>query len=338
MSSSDQHDPYPGLLRIEPLRKWFDEVGLGRGSDISFERVAAGESNEVFVVRRSGSTWVLRRPSAVPLSVEGANKIMAREYRFQGALAGSGVPHAKPLALCCDTSVTGAVFFVMEFVDGVVLADPPAEEVGGESAGRLVMEQMIDALADLAVIDVDKVGVSDLGKPDGFLERQVRRWRDQLDGYSRRDLPGIDGVGDWLEENRPTGMRPGIMHGDFNRHNMLFTRERPTRLAAVLDWENATVGDPLMDLGYLLSSWRPDDPGLPVRAELVGRWSDRAGRTPEALGWYAVMSTFKLACMLEGVRVRQLDDPTREVTPFLADTVIELVARAAVLIHEADTW
>ncbi len=338
VTSGGSVDPYQGLVRAGSLRRWFDDEGLGTGSDISFERVAAGESNEVFIVRRGGSTWALRRPSAVPLSVEGANAIMVREYRIQGALDGSGVRHAKTLALCMDTEVTGAVFYVMEFVDGLVLADPPSEEVGGRSAGRLVVEQMVDALADLALVDVEAAGVSDLGRPDGFLERQVGRWRGQLDGYRRRDLPGIDLVGDWLEVNRPTVMQAGIMHGDFNRHNMLFTRQRPTRLAAVLDWENATVGDPLMDLGYLLSGWRPEDADLPSRAELVGRWSIRTGRTPEALGWYAVMSTFKLACMLEGVRVRQVDDPTREVTPFLADAVLDLVSRASELIDEAGSW
>ncbi|MDP6215269.1 MAG: phosphotransferase, partial [Acidimicrobiales bacterium] len=129
MTSGGSVDPYQGLVRAGSLRRWFDDEGLGTGSDISFERVAAGESNEVFIVRRGGSTWALRRPSAVPLSVEGANAIMVREYRFQGALDGSGVPHAKPLALCMDTEVTGAVFYVMEFVDGLVLADPPSEEV-----------------------------------------------------------------------------------------------------------------------------------------------------------------------------------------------------------------
>lgn len=338
VSSDDLADPYPGLLRVGPLREWFDGVGLGPGGGISFERVAAGESNEVFIVRRGGSTWVLRRPSAVPLSVEGANRTMVREYRFQGALAGSGVPHARPLALCSDTEVTGAFFYVMEFVDGVVVGDPPPDEVGGPPAGRRVAEQMVDALAALAMVDADAVGVSDLGRPEGFLERQVGRWRSQLEGYRRRDLPGIDGVAGWLEVNRPTGTQSGIMHGDFNRHNMLFTREQPTRLAAVLDWENATVGDPLMDLGYLLSGWRPDDPGLPGREELVARWSGGTGRRPESLGWYAVMSTFKLACMLEGVRVRQVDDPTREETPFLADAVVDLVGRAEQLIGEAAGW
>ncbi len=182
LSIGDPADPDPTLLRVGPLRRWFDEVGLGTGSDISFERVAAGESNEVFIVRRGGSTWVLRRPSAVPLSVEGANTTMVREYRFQGALDGSGVPHAKPLALCSDTEVTGAIFYVMEFVDGLVLADPPSEEVGGQSAGRLVMEQMIDALADLALINVDEAGGSDLGRPDGVLGRPGRGWGGPVGG------------------------------------------------------------------------------------------------------------------------------------------------------------
>ena len=148
--------------------------------------------------------------------------------------------------------------------------------------------------------------------------------------------PPSGGNGDqWSELCEQRHFQQIMKHGDFNRHNMLFTRQRPTRLAAVLDWENATVGDPLMHLGYLLSGWRPEDADLPSRAELVGRWSIRTGRTPEALGWYAVMSTFKLACMLEGVRVRQVDDPTREVTPFLADAVLDLVSRASELINEA---
>ncbi len=330
--------PFPGLIRVDPLRLWFDEAGLGPGSPMRFERVAAGESNEVFLVHRGGSTWVLRRPSAVPLSVDGANRIMEREYRFQQALSGTGVPHATPLALCMDTDVTGAVFYVMEFVDGVVVGDQPPAELGGRAAAGLVMEEMVDALGALAAVDPEEAGVADLGRPDGFIERQVGRWLGQLEGYRRRDIPGIDEVAAWLESNRPGGSRAGVMHGDFNRHNMLFARERPTRLAAVLDWENATVGDPLMDLGYLLAGWQPEDPVLPTRGQLVGRWSERSGRRPEALGWYAAMSTFKLACMLEGVRVRQAEDPTREENPVLGGAVLGLVSRAGQIAGRAADW
>ena len=313
-STGDPEDPFPGLIRPAALRDWFDQEGLGVGLEITFERVKAGESNEVFTVRRGDLSWVLRRPSAVPLSVDGANRIMEREFRFQRALEGTPVPHARPLALCTDPSVTGAVFYVMERIDGVLPLDPLPGEIGGVSAARRVAEELVDALAALSSVDHLTAGLSDLGKPEGFLERQVGRWRSQLESYRERNLPGIDQVADWLGANRPTTTVPGIMHGDYNRHNALFSREKPTRLLAVLDWENATIGDPLRDLAYLVGSWDPGDSSLPGRAEAVARWTERAGRRPEYLGWYAVMSKFKLACMLEGVYVRQQSDPTRVAT------------------------
>jgi len=196
----------------------------------------------------------------VPLSVDGSNRIMEREFRFQRALEGTLVPHARPLVLCTDPSVTGAMFYVMERIDGVLPLDPLPEEIGGPSAARRVAEELLDALAALSSVDYTAAGLSDLGKPDGFLERQVGRWRGQLESYQQRDLPGIDEVADWLDTNRPTTTVPGIMHGDYNRHNALFSREQPTRLLAVLDWENATIGDPLMDLGASLAYWiQPDD-------------------------------------------------------------------------------
>ena len=331
-------DPFPALLRIGSLRHWFDASDLGRGADLRFERIAMGESNEVFVAHRGDERWVLRRPAAVPLSVDGANRIMEREFRFQRALAGTGVPHAEPVALCTDIDVTGAVFYVMEFVDGLVAGEPVPVELGGPSATRRIAEEMLDALGALAAVDHEVAGIADLGRPEGFLERQVDRWRGQLESYRQRELPGVDEVTEWLAANRPSTTVPGVMHGDFNRHNMLFAREVPTRLLAVLDWENATVGDPLMDLGYLLAGWSDDDPDMPKRAEAVARWSERSGRQPEALGWYAAMSTFKLACMLEGVYVRQSEDPTREASEFIAQLVLDLIARARRLADAGADW
>ena len=336
--TGDPEDPFPGLIRPAALRDWFDQQGLGAGSGMIFERVRAGESNEVFTVRRGDLSWILRRPSAVPLSVDGSNRIMEREFRFQQALEGTLVPHARPLFLCTDPSVTGAVFYVMERIDGVLPLDPLPEEIGGPSAARRVAEELLDVLAELSLVDHTAAGLSDLGKPDGFLERQVGRWRGQLESYRQRDLPGIDEVADWLDANRPTTTVPGIMHGDYNRHNALFSRDQPTRLLAVLDWENATIGDPLMDLGYLIGGWDPADSRLPNRAEAVARWTERAGRTPDSLGWYAVMGKFKLACMLEGVHVRQRSDSTRTPTGYLGDVVLGLVDEARRLIPEAADW
>jgi aminoglycoside phosphotransferase (APT) family kinase protein len=340
--TTDPDDPFPGLLRIGPLRTWFDEVDLGSGADLHFERIAMGESNEVFVAHRGDERWVLRRPAAVPLSVDGANRIMEREFRFQRALAGTDVPHAEPLALCTDTGVTGAVFYVMEFVDGLIAHELIPEDLGGPAASQRIAEEMLDALGALAAVDHEEAGIADLGHPEGFLERQVDRWRGQLESYQQRELPGVDEVTDWLAANRPSTTVPGVMHGDYNRHNMLFSRlvghDAPTRLLAVLDWENATVGDPLMDLGYLLAGWSDDDPDLPTRVEAVTRWSERSGRQPVALGWYATMTTFKLACMLEGVYVRQSEDPTREASEFIAQLVLDLIARARRLAAEGADW
>ncbi len=339
--AGDPNDPFPGLLRVEQLRRWFDAADLGPGGDVRFERIAMGESNEVFVVHRGDRRWVLRRPAAVPLSVDGANRIMEREFRFQRALDGTGVPHARPVALCTDTGVTGAVFYVMEFVDGLVAGEPIPDELGGPGASRRIAEEMLDALGSLAAVDPEAAGLADLGRPDGFLERQVDRWRGQLESYRERELPGVDEVSDWLAANLPSSTVPGVMHGDFNRHNMLFSRavgDEPTRLVAVLDWENATIGDPLMDLGYLVAGWTDDDQGLPTRAEAVARWRERSGRRVEALGWYAAMSTFKLACMLEGVYVRQAADPTRETNEFIGGLVLDLVARARRLSAAGADW
>ena len=179
--TTDPDDPFPGLLRIGPLRTWFDEVDLGSGADLHFERIAMGESNEVFVAHRGEQRWVLRRPAAVPLSVDGANRIMEREFRFQRALAGTDVPHAEPLALCTDTGVTGAVFYVMEFVDGRIAGEPIPEELGGPAASLRIAEEMLDALGALAAVDHEAAGIADLGRLEGFLERQVDRWRGQLE-------------------------------------------------------------------------------------------------------------------------------------------------------------
>ena len=329
---------FPELIDENSLREWFDTQGLGRGEEIFFERVKAGESNEVFIVKRSDNFWVLRRPSLVPLSFDGSNRIMEREFRFQSALEGTKVPHAKAISLCTDISVTGSFFYVMEWVDGLVPADPIPEELGGTDAYHDIAIQLLTALGELASIDYERTGLSDLGRPEGFLERQVGRWKGQLDSYQNRDISGIEDVAKWLEENRPKSSIFGIMHGDYNFHNMLFSRGRNTSLLAVLDWENATIGDPLMDLGYLMGTLNFENKNMPTRSQAVSLWADRSGIKPDSLGWYVVMSKFKLACMLEGVYVRQVEDATRETTPFLGEMVVKLIDQAIHFIPEAEEW
>ena len=329
---------FPELIDESSLRDWFDDKDLGKGLDISFERVKAGESNEVFIVRRETNSWILRRPSVVPLSFDGSNRIMEREFRFQGALEGTKVPHAKAIFLCTDIAVTGSFFYVMEWIDGLVPIDPIPQELGGSDSYSSIASQLLKALGELASIDYEVSGVADLGHPEGFLDRQVERWQGQLDSYQNREIPGIEIVANWLNNNRPKSTVAGIMHGDYNFHNALFSRTKQTRLLAVLDWENATIGDPLMDLGYLMGTLDFRKNNMLSQSQTVSLWSDRAGRTPEALGWYVVMSKFKLACMLEGVYVRQMSDQTRDTTSFLGEMVIRLVDEAINFLPEADNW
>jgi aminoglycoside phosphotransferase (APT) family kinase protein len=263
---------------------------------------------------------------------------MEREFRFQSALEGTKVPHAKAISLCTDVSVTGSFFYVMECVDGLVPSDPVPEELGGVDAYHDIAIQLLKALGELASIDYQSAGLSDLGRPEGFLERQVGRWKSQLDSYQKREIPGIEAVAQWLDENTPKNSAIGIMHGDYNFHNMLFSRGKNTRLLAVLDWENATIGDPLMDLGYLMGTLNFENKNMPDRSQAVSLWADRSGIKPESLGWYVVMSKFKLACMLEGVYVRQIEDTTRETTPFLGEMVVSLIDQAIQFIPEASDW
>ena len=329
---------HPKLIDESSLRDWFDTQELGQGEEISFQRVKAGESNEVFIVKRSNDLWVLRRPSLVPLSFDGSNRIMEREFRFQSALEGTKVPHAKAISLCTDVSVTGSFFYVMECVDGLVPSDPVPEELGGVDAYHDIAIQLLKALGELASIDYQSAGLSDLGRPEGFLERQVGRWKSQLDSYQKREITGIEAVAQWLDENTPKNSAIGIMHGDYNFHNMRLSRGKNTRLLAVLDWENATIGDPLMDLGYLMGTLNFENKNMPDRSQAVSLWADRSGIKPESLGWYVVMSKFKLACMLEGVYVRQIEDTTRETTPFLGEMVVSLIDQAIQFIPEASDW
>ena len=324
----------PGIDHAS-VSRWLSPLIGGIAGTLTFSKITGGHSNLTYSVSdASDRRWVLRRP---PLGhVLATAHDMAREHRVISALAGSGVPVPDVIGMCADVEVNDAPFYVMEFVDGAVIKTLDDALIHPVELRRQMGRSLIEVLVSIHDVDVDAVGLSDLGRREGYIERQLKRWRAQFIESADRDVPHVLEVHDTLAARVPGQQGVGIVHGDYRIDNTIMGQDG--RVAAVLDWENATVGDPLMDLGYLLSGWRPDDPDLPGRDELVGRWSIRTGRTPEALGWYAVMSTFKLMCMLEGVRVRQVDDPTREVTPFLADAVLDLVSRASELIDEAGSW
>ncbi len=276
--------------------------------------VAGGRSNLTYRVSDGRTAFVLRRP---PLGhVLATAHDMAREHRVISALADGPVPVPQPLLLCTDESVVGAPFYLMELVDGVVLRDAD-DLVGLEAEGRKALgERLVDVLADLHGLDVRATGLADLGRPEGYLERQVRRWGRQLDASRSRDVAGIDVLREGLAAAVPASGAATVLHGDYRLDNVMVDRADPRRITAVLDWEMATLGDPLADLGLLVVyRTRPaaagdpvsdamTAPGFPSAGELAARYAERTGADVSALGWYVAFGAFKLAVILEGIHVR----------------------------------
>jgi aminoglycoside phosphotransferase (APT) family kinase protein len=281
----------------------------------ALEPISIGASNRMYRAETSLGPLILRVPPAHKVSATAHD--MGREYRILRALDGTDVPHPRALALSTDTEVFGAGFLAMEFVAGFNLKVgldipnvPNADEL------REFAFAAVDALAQLAGVDWQAAGLGDFGRPAGFLERQVSRWSNQLEGYRVRDLPGLDELAAWLGANRPPAAPPAIMHGDFTFANVMFAPERPPRVSAIVDWEQSTIGDPLMDLGWLLGLWAHADEespatapgvpwvtqlaGMPTRAEVVARYAERAGRDVSAIEFYQALALFKLVVVLEG--------------------------------------
>jgi aminoglycoside phosphotransferase (APT) family kinase protein len=312
------------LVPERELRAWLDDRVPGTGA-FAVQRVTSGHSNEMFRLERGGHAWMLRRPPRV-LNAPGAHD-MAREFLVLEALAGSGVPHAEPVALCEDPAVIGAPFYVMGWIDGVRPYDGLPRALDGPDARAGIAYELFDALADLHNLDWKNAGLDGFGRPEGFAERQVPRWTKQLTSYQTRALPDLTAAGAWLADHVPAMQRPALIHGDYGLHNVLFADRIPVRMLAVVDWETATIGDPLMDAGYLLALWlEGDEPqrwsaaalpydvaGYPARKELAARYADRTGLDLGAIDWYRAMTLFKVACILEGgyTRYRQgaTDDP-----------------------------
>ncbi len=297
-------------------------------------RVRGGHSNETFFLWRGADRWVLRRP---PLGdyLPTAHDV-TREWRVISALAGTAVPVPRPILFCEDKAILGDAFYLMSQVDGVVLrrrlptwADDPASR-------HAIGLALVDALADLHTVDWHAAGLEGFGKPEGYLERQVRRWASQLEGARTRDIPALDAVTAWLAAHLPASPPATIVHGDYRLDNVMYADGLPVRVVGVLDWEMATLGDPLADLGYLLAFWREasdpppaltaqDDwrlveaPGFPTCAELAARYAERTGRAiaPEALAFYHALAIWKMAILLEGSYKRHLAGVTDD--PFFAE-------------------
>ncbi|MCA9771645.1 MAG: phosphotransferase family protein [Myxococcales bacterium] len=330
------------------LGEWLDGT-LGPGPALMVEALEGGASNLVYRVLRGESDWVLRRPPAV-LSHATAHDVL-REYRFLRALRDEPVRVPRAVAACEDTSVLGAPFYLMERVDGVPIRYhlPAAYVAAPECHGR-VGEELVDALAEIHAVDWRAVGLADVGKPEGFLERQASRWMRQWEGYKVRDLPRAEEVARWLEENLPLAQVPGIVHGDYKTDNVLYATVAPVRILAVVDWEMATIGDPLLDLAWALLFWpelgegnvttlggagNPDGlhlESLPTRADLAARYAAGTGRDVSHLAYYTALAAWKLALVLEGNWSRYVrglsKNPMHPAFEFLVPELLERAWRA----------
>ncbi|MBV8950339.1 MAG: phosphotransferase family protein, partial [Actinobacteria bacterium] len=283
---------------------------------------------------------VVRRPPLGPV-LETANDVL-REHRVQAALAGSGIPVARMVASEDDPTVLGAPFYVMEMLDGVVYSDADAVRHLDIAEARDATWELIDTLARLHAVDPQQVGLGDLGRPDGFTARQVRRWQRQWGAAKQRELPAIDEVAARLERAVPVDDGPAIVHGDYSFNNTMWHRDQPARMQAVLDWEMATLGDALTDVGMLATYWGPvgellwrnrvaqphrANPGFPDVDAVLERYARTSGRDLEAIDFYRVLATFKLAVISEGAHAR-VARAAPERAPAVRATVDTLAAAA----------
>jgi aminoglycoside phosphotransferase (APT) family kinase protein len=325
------------LLVRRPLEAFLDAHGLGTG-ELTGEPVGEGHSNVTYLIRRDGGEWVLRRPPRPPLPPS-AHDVL-REAFLLRALEGTAVRVPKVVAACDDESVIGAPFYVMERVPGHVLTTELPEGLDG----RRIAAELIDALVEIHAVDWRAQGLEGFGKPTGYLERQLRRFGGLWEHNKTREVPAVDKVTAWLAEHLPQSGPATIVHGDYRLGNVMFAPSAPARLVAIFDWELATIGDPLADLGYLLTTWvqagDPEGvitslglvtrrPGFPTRDELVARYEERSGRSMSDLRWYSALAQWKSAIFLEGSYKRRLAGTTDD--PFfdsLEEGVPEVAERA----------
>ncbi|HET6997308.1 MAG TPA: phosphotransferase family protein [Solirubrobacterales bacterium] len=313
--SGDGSVTAPDGIDLDGVEAWFALNVPSASPPLSFERIAGGHSNLTYRVDDSGGNrWALRRP---PLGKRlGSAHDMAREHKVVSALGPTEVPVAPVVRLCEDESVNGAPFYVMEFVEGPILRGlAEAEIFPDEGDRRAIGERVADTLASIHAIDPDAVGLGDLGKKEDYVARQLHRWQGQWEKSKMRELPAIDSVHERLAARIPEQGPATIVHGDYRLDNMILTPAG--EVAAVVDWELCTLGDPLADVGLLMAYWpeRGEDlvalgqpanlaPGFPTRQELLDRYAERSGRDLSELDFFISLGYWKLAIILEGVYAR----------------------------------
>ncbi len=326
MPYGSEVDSVPGIADPARLDAWISahvpDAGLGELTGISL--ISGGRSNLTYRLAFGDQSVVLRRP---PLGhVLPTAHDMTREYRVISALSGTNIPVATPVAFCADTEIVDAPFYLMRFVSGEVLRTREHGAHVPPGQAKELSELVVDTMAAIHGVDVDAVGLADFGRPDGYLTRQLARWQRQWELSNSREVPGYDDLVERLTQRLPASGEGTLVHGDLRLDNMLVTLAPSTAVAAVVDWEMSTLGDPLADLGLTLMYWTDpgeDDwlriseggsvttiPGFLSRAEAAARYADRTGRDISNIGYYTAFGCFKLAVVLEGIHARFLQGKT----------------------------
>jgi aminoglycoside phosphotransferase (APT) family kinase protein len=334
-AAGNQREP---LLVLEPLSEFLSANGLDAPEGLSATPIGEGHSNVTFML---STGVVVRRPPRGPLPPS-AHDVL-REARLLRALEPTPVRVPNVLAVCDDVEVIGAPFYVMQCVAGEVITDAVPSALDNPAERARIADQLIDALVELHSVEWMSAGLEGFGKPTGYLERQLRRFGGLWDHNKTRELPVVEEVGRWLAANIPQSPPATIVHGDYRLGNTMFDRDAPAQLVAIFDWEMATIGDPLADVGYMVMHWtEADDPpakfnlhnvtrleGFPTREQLVGRYEERSGRSMQALDWYVTLALWKAVVFMEGNYKRAVSGSTDD--PYLksfGEGVVEIAQRA----------
>ena len=305
----------------EGLRAFIEREVAGFSScQLEVERHPGGHSCETWSLLANGERWILRRPPRGNVQKGASN--MAREHRVMSALYDTPVPVPRTIALCEDPEIIGAAFFIMEEIDGVVLRHEFPTDFEDSPERRLALgQQLVDTLADLHAIDWKAVGLERHGRPETFLERNLKLMKQQWDAVRQRPIEAIETVGAYLEAHLPASSPPAIVHGDYKLDNVMWERAGVARMNAVLDWEISTIADPLVDVGWLRGFWcdegdtrgfmtmgeaLPRSGGFISRDEIVERWAARSGRDVTGVPWYEAFGMWKIAIIMEASYMRHL--------------------------------
>jgi aminoglycoside phosphotransferase (APT) family kinase protein len=335
------------VIDFERLATWMDAEGLGKGEPLEHTFLSGGSQNELYEIRRGEERCVIRIPPsfAPPDRDEG----ILREWRIVKALDGTDAPHTPAVAVCEDPSVLGRTFYLMGYVDGwsPMGRDKWPEPFNSDLEVRAGLGyQLAEGIALLSRVDWKARGLEGLGRPENFHERQVDRWTSFFERFKTRELDGIDAASAWLRAHKPIDYIPGIMHGDYQFANVMYENGAPAKLAAIVDWEMGTVGDPKLDLGWMVQGWPADTSapeasegsyvdmrGMPSREQVLAHYAEVSGRQVDDIDYYVILAKWKLAIVLERGFARAGDD---EKLQAFGPIVVDLMKGAAELAETTD--